>query len=236
MTHRTHAVAKTRAHQVRWSSRCRSRAAGAGAAAGARGAAAAGRGRTTQLRLSSASTLVDGSSQLQRSSHALLRPQESKCNAYTIAARDTIRHRDRSLSFRRATKSGDETGGAASRSCSRRRSRWMLGGKSGTRDAFQISPGISLFLSLSCDARESGFRRSFRRIRSVSGLPRFSFVKTPETNLRSIRPFEQFGRARFETATSRNYLFSVAFEKKCKFLRVRKRGACRAVISPVTFV
>lgn len=81
MTHRTHAVAKTRAHQVRWSSRCRSRTAGAGAgaAAGARGAAAAGRGRTTQLRLSSASTLVDGSPQLQRSSHALLRPQESKC-------------------------------------------------------------------------------------------------------------------------------------------------------------
>lgn len=82
MTHRTHAVAKTRAHQVRWSSRCRSRTAGAGAgaAAGARGAAAAGRGRTTQLRLSSASTLVDGSPQLQRSSHALLRPQESKCS------------------------------------------------------------------------------------------------------------------------------------------------------------
>lgn len=87
MTHRTHAVAKTRAHQVRWSSRCRSRAAGAGAgaaagargaAAGARGAAAAGRGRTTQLRLSSASTLVDGSPQLQRSSHALLRPQKSE--------------------------------------------------------------------------------------------------------------------------------------------------------------
>lgn len=84
MTHRTHAVAKTRAHQVRWSSRCRSRTAGAGAgaAAGARGAAAAGRGRTTQLRLSSASTLVDGSPQLQRSSHALLRPQESKCKMY----------------------------------------------------------------------------------------------------------------------------------------------------------
>lgn len=82
MTHRTHAVAKTRAHQVRWSSRCRSRTAGAGAgaAAGARGAAAAGRGRTTQLRLSSASTLVNGSPQLQRSSHALLRPQESKCS------------------------------------------------------------------------------------------------------------------------------------------------------------
>lgn len=79
MTHRTHAVAKTRAHQVRWSSRCRSRTAGAGAAAGARGAAAAGRGRTAQLRLSSASTLVNGSPQLQRSSHALLRPQESKC-------------------------------------------------------------------------------------------------------------------------------------------------------------
>lgn len=78
MTHRTHAVAKTRAHQVRWSSRCRSRTAGAGAgaAAGARGAAAAGRGRTTQLRLSPASTLVDGSPQLQHSSHALLRPQE----------------------------------------------------------------------------------------------------------------------------------------------------------------
>ncbi|EZA46833.1 hypothetical protein X777_01127, partial [Ooceraea biroi] len=76
MTHRTHAVAKTRAHQVRWSSRCRSRTTGAGAGAGARGAAAAGRGRTTQLRLSSASTLVDGSPQLQRSSHALLRPQE----------------------------------------------------------------------------------------------------------------------------------------------------------------
>lgn len=83
MTHRTHAVAKTRAHQVRWSSRCRSRAAGAGAgaAAGARGAAAAGRGRTTQLRLSSASTLVDGSPQLQRSSHALLRPQKSEYQA-----------------------------------------------------------------------------------------------------------------------------------------------------------
>lgn len=82
MTHRTHAVAKTRAHQVRWSSRCRSRTtgAGAGAAAGARGAAAAGRGRKTQLRLSSASTLVNGSPQLQRSNHALLRPQESKCN------------------------------------------------------------------------------------------------------------------------------------------------------------
>ncbi|KYM81887.1 hypothetical protein ALC53_07679 [Atta colombica] len=82
MTHRTHAVAKTRAHQVRWSSRCRSRTAGAGAgaAAGARGAAAAGRGRTTQLRLSSASTLVNGSPQLQRSNHALLRPQESKCS------------------------------------------------------------------------------------------------------------------------------------------------------------
>lgn len=79
MTHRTHAVAKTRAHQVRWSSRCRSRTAGAGAAAGARGAAATGRGRTTQLRLSSASTLVNGSPQLQCSSHALLRPQESKC-------------------------------------------------------------------------------------------------------------------------------------------------------------
>lgn len=80
MTHRTHAVAKTRAHQVRWSSRCRSRTAGAGAgaAAGARGAAAAGRGRTTQLRLSPASTLVDGSPQLQHSSHALLRPQESE--------------------------------------------------------------------------------------------------------------------------------------------------------------
>lgn len=83
MTHRTHAVAKTRSHQVRWSSRCRSRAAGAeaGSAAGSRGAAAAGRGRTAQLRLSSASTLVVGSPQLQRSSHALLRPQESKCNA-----------------------------------------------------------------------------------------------------------------------------------------------------------
>jgi len=85
MTHRTHAVAKTRAHQVRWSSRCRSRTAGAGAgaAAGARGAAAAGRGRTTQLRLSSASTLVDGwTPQLQRSSsHALLRPQEGKPSA-----------------------------------------------------------------------------------------------------------------------------------------------------------
>ncbi|CAK9818611.1 hypothetical protein ANTQUA_LOCUS9869 [Anthophora quadrimaculata] len=79
MTHRTHAVAKTRAHQVRWSSRCRSRAAGAGAgaAAGARGAAAAGRGRTTQLRLS-ASTLVDSSPQLQRNSHALLRPQKNQ--------------------------------------------------------------------------------------------------------------------------------------------------------------
>lgn len=92
MTHRTHAVAKTRAHQVRWSSRCRSRTAGAGAgaAAGARGAAAAGRGRTTQLRLSSASTLVDGSPQLQRSSHALLRPQESKCSierAHTAGTR-----------------------------------------------------------------------------------------------------------------------------------------------------
>lgn len=74
MTHQTHAVAKTRAHQVRWSSRCRSRTARAGAAAGARG----GRGRTTQLRLSSASTLVDASPQLQRSSHALLRPQEGK--------------------------------------------------------------------------------------------------------------------------------------------------------------
>lgn len=83
MTHRTHAVAKTRAHQVRWSSRCRSRTAGAGAgaAAGARGAAAAGRGRTTQLRLSSVSTLVDGSP--QRSSHALLRPQEGKCEVET---------------------------------------------------------------------------------------------------------------------------------------------------------
>jgi len=83
MTHRTHAVAKTRSHQVRWSSRCRSRAAGAeaGSAAGSRGAAAAGRGRTAQLRLSSASTLVVGSPQLQRSSHALLRPQESKCDA-----------------------------------------------------------------------------------------------------------------------------------------------------------
>lgn len=92
MTHRTHAVAKTRAHQVRWSSRCRSRTAGAGAraAAGARGAAAAGRGRTTQLRLSSASTLVDGSPQLQRSSHALLRPQESKCSR----AHDCMTHAD----------------------------------------------------------------------------------------------------------------------------------------------
>lgn len=97
MTHRTHAVAKTRAHQVRWSSRCRSRTAGAGAraAAGARGAAAAGRGRTTQLRLSSASTLVDGSPQLQRSSHALLRPQESKSSrthAPIINGDGTVRH------------------------------------------------------------------------------------------------------------------------------------------------
>lgn len=81
MTRRTHAVAKTRAHQVRWSSRCWSRA--AGARAGARGAAAAGRGRTTQLRLSSASTLVDDSPQLQRSSHALLRPQKGKCKVET---------------------------------------------------------------------------------------------------------------------------------------------------------
>lgn len=95
MTHRTHAVAKTRAHQVRWSSRCRSRTAGAGAraAAGARGAAAAGRGRTTQLRLSSASTLVDDSPQLQRSSHALLRPQESKWNAVERTIDDTQMHR-----------------------------------------------------------------------------------------------------------------------------------------------
>lgn len=93
MTHRTHAVAKTRAHQVRWSSRCRSRTAGAGAraAAGARGAAAAGRGRTTQLRLSSASTLVDGSPQLQRSSHALLRPQESKCSRTRADVRQVAR-------------------------------------------------------------------------------------------------------------------------------------------------
>lgn len=93
MTHRTHAVAKTRAHQVRWSSRCRSRTAGAGAgaAAGARGAAAAGRGRTTQLRLSSASTLVDGSPQLQRSSHALLRPQESKCSRASAGTAGTAR-------------------------------------------------------------------------------------------------------------------------------------------------
>lgn len=80
MTHRTHAVAKTRAHQVRWSSRCRSRAAGSGAsaAAGARVAAAAGQGRATQLRLSSASTLINGSPQQQRFSHALLRPQKSE--------------------------------------------------------------------------------------------------------------------------------------------------------------
>lgn len=101
MTHRTHAVAKTRAHQVRWSSRCRSRTAGAGAgaAAGARGAAAAGRGRTTQLRLSSASTLVDGSPQQQRSSHALLRPQKGKCEVETHRL---IRHiTDRSYSSRR---------------------------------------------------------------------------------------------------------------------------------------
>lgn len=126
MTHRTHAVAKTRAHQVRWSSRCRSRTAGAGA--GARGAAAAGRGRTTQLRLSSASTLVDGSPQLQRSSHALLRPQKGKCEAETHRL---IRHMtDRSpfvMAQKRGGKHASKTRGAESAQITSGRKQRFLG-------------------------------------------------------------------------------------------------------------
>lgn len=97
MTRRTHAVAKTRAHQVRWSSRCWTRAAeGSGAggggaaaaaaaatAAGARVAAARGRGREAQLRLPSTPAnlldVVGAAGPPQRlCSHALLRPQESE--------------------------------------------------------------------------------------------------------------------------------------------------------------
>ncbi|KAK0075046.1 hypothetical protein PV325_007464 [Microctonus aethiopoides] len=73
MTGRTNAVAKTRAHQVRWSSWCRSRTTRGRPAAGARSAAAGRTGRSTELRLSSAST-----SQLQPDNHALLRPQKTK--------------------------------------------------------------------------------------------------------------------------------------------------------------
>lgn len=90
MTYRTNAVAKTRAHQVRWSSWCRSRTAGAGAVAGAGGAAAAGRtGRATEVSdlpggAAGASNLVHSTPQLQPDNHALLRPQksESKLNDY----------------------------------------------------------------------------------------------------------------------------------------------------------
>lgn len=97
MTRRTHAVAKTRAHQVRWSSRCRPRAEGrpggrggqfgagppatatAAAAAGARVAAARGRCREARLRLPPATaTRVGAGPTRQRCSHALLRPQKGE--------------------------------------------------------------------------------------------------------------------------------------------------------------
>ena len=93
MTRRTHAVAKTRAHQVRWSSRCRSRAEGSGTGAGGAAAAAAAtaagplvrvaaaRGRReAQLRLPAAAHLlvVGAATPRQRGSHALLRPQKSE--------------------------------------------------------------------------------------------------------------------------------------------------------------
>ena len=86
MTDRTNAVAKTRAHQVRWSSWCRSRTAGSGASAvaGAGRAAAGGRaGRATELsdlpgEQSGASYLVFSTPQLQPDNHALLRPSKSK--------------------------------------------------------------------------------------------------------------------------------------------------------------
>lgn len=79
MTDRTNAVAKTRAHQVRWSSWCRSRTTGAGPAAGARCATAGGKGWPTELRLSSAST-----SHRQPDNHALLWPKKSKTSYFKL--------------------------------------------------------------------------------------------------------------------------------------------------------
>jgi hypothetical protein len=93
MTQRTHAVAKTRAHQVRWSSRCRSRARGSGrdasgaatatapsSAPGAPAAVARGRGNEAKLLLPSSSSapVVGALRTRHRGSHALLRPQKSK--------------------------------------------------------------------------------------------------------------------------------------------------------------
>lgn len=73
MTGRTNAVAKTRAHQVRWSSWCWSRTTRGRPAAGARRAVAGGKGCSTQLRLSSASTL-----QYQSDNNALLWTEKSE--------------------------------------------------------------------------------------------------------------------------------------------------------------
>lgn len=92
MTGRTNAVAKTRAHQVRWSSWCRSRTTRAGPAAGARCATAGGKGRTIELRLSSAST-----SCRKPDNYALLWPKKSK-NSYQYLILNLLKNSNRQKS------------------------------------------------------------------------------------------------------------------------------------------
>ena len=74
MKRQTHAVAKTRAYQVRWSSRCRSRESrGSKRIRGTSFKNSERRRRKIDIRLSSGSKSIGGKPQ-QRGHHALLRP------------------------------------------------------------------------------------------------------------------------------------------------------------------